>query len=386
MLSLAFACDSTPDVGESPGGSINGNDDLGLGGEFGLGEGRRGADSCGGEDVEAAPLPAHVLLVIDRSGSMNETPEGFTMTKWETLVDSLDTALPEVEELLGLGLKLFPSGDTGTDVCSVESGVEVSVGPGPEQGPKIAEWLSSTQPGGDTPTAIALTDALEYFTAGAGKEVEGNRFVLLATDGGPNCNSAPQVDCTCDNPVGKPECGVRDQCTVNFDPDNDFCQDEANGSCCDTATLCLDDGGTKDAVSLLAQEGIKTIVLGMPGSESYTEVLDQLAVAGGLPSADESPRYNKVADPAGLTSALRSVTRNVIRSCEVELEAAPPRLDQVNVYLDGAVIPQDEDDGWIFAEGSKGKKVVITGETCNQVEKDGVEKVSVKFGCQTIIK
>lgn len=384
-LPLAFACENQPDVGSSgSNGQIGGDGDIGLGGQSN-GQGG-GPGSCGGEDVEAAPLPANVLLVIDSSGSMDDTPEGFSQSKWETLVSSLNVALPEVEQLLGLGLKLFPSGDTAQDVCSLSSGIEVAVGAGAEQSPKIAAALEASSPGGDTPTAAALMDALEYYTKGDGQELEGNRIVLLATDGGPNCSDSPKIDCTCDNPVGDPSCGERSQCTVNYDPDNAFCQDAANGSCCDVATLCLDDGGTIEAVEALASAGIQTIVLGMPGSEAFTSVLDKLAVAGGLPVSDESPRYAKVDDPAGLTKALREVTRNVIRTCEVQLEETPPRLDQVNVYLDDEVIPQNEEDGWIFDDSTEPPTVRITGETCAQVEKEGVEKISVKFGCQTIIK
>ena len=36
--------------------------------------------------------------------------------------------------------------------------------------------------------------AYDYFTTGAGKSLSGDRFVLLATDGGPNCN--PSLTCT----------------------------------------------------------------------------------------------------------------------------------------------------------------------------------------------
>lgn len=385
---LSFACDNSS---EDPGGDGDqgGDGDFNLGGQGGGqggGDGPNGPNDCGGEDVEAAPLPANILLVIDSSGSMDEGAPGFEDSKWETLVASLNTALPEVEDSLGLGLKLFPSGDTAANACSVESGVQVEVDEGKTQVPKISTALAEAAPGGDTPTAAALADALEYWTNGAGKNLEGERFVLLATDGGPNCSESPEIDCTCDDPVGKPECGDRSQCTVNYDPDNAFCQDEANGSCCDVKTLCLDDGGTIQAVKDLKSAGIKTIVVGMPGSEAYIAVLDQLAVAGGLPVAEVSPRYTKVDDAVGLTKAMRDVTRGVIRTCEIQLEEEPPRLDQVNVYLDNVVIPKSDSDGWKFDESTTPPTVVFTGETCETVETEGVGKISVRFGCQTIVK
>ena len=386
---LSLACDSSSG---DPGGDGDqmGDGDFNLGG---VGAGQAGGNhpggpgDCGGEDVEAAPVPASILLVIDSSGSMDDGAPGFENSKWDTLVASLDTALPEVQKYLSLGLKLFPSGNTGADVCSLETGVEVDVEAGTSQVAAISAALGKAAPGGDTPTAAALADALDYWTKGAGKDLEGERFVLLATDGGPNCSDAPEIDCTCtDEFIGNPQCGDRTQCTVNYDPDNDLCQNEANGSCCDVKTLCLDDGGTIQAVKDLKSAGIKTIVVGMPGSEAFTEVLDRLAVAGGLPVAETSPRYTKVDDAAGLTKAMRDVTRGVIRTCEVQLEEQPPRLDQVNVYLDNKVIPKNDSDGWKFDDSTSPPTVVFTGDTCELVETEGVGKISVRFGCETIVK
>ena len=385
---LSFGCDSSSGDGGDGDQSGDGDDfDLGgLGGGQAGGNDPGGPGDCGGEDVEAAPVPANILLVIDSSGSMDDGAPGFEDSKWDTLVASLGTALPEVQDYLSLGLKLFPSGNTGADVCSLDSGVEVDVEAGATQVSVIAAALGEATPGGDTPTAAALADALNYWTKGAGKDLEGERFVLLATDGGPNCSDSPEIDCTCDNPVGEPECGDRTQCTVNYDPDNAFCLDEANGSCCDVQTLCLDDGGTIQAVKDLKSAGIKTIVVGMPGSEAFTDVLDRLAVAGGLPVAETSPRYTKVDDAAGLTKAMRDVTRGVIRTCEVQLEEQPPRLDQVNVYLDNMVIPKNDANGWKFDDSTSPPTVVFTGDTCELVETEGVGKISVRFGCQTVVK
>src|SRR6187551_837792 len=53
-----------------------------------------GDDECGDEVVEAAPKETQMLLVVDTSESMDGTPTGFDQTKWETLVDSLNVALP----------------------------------------------------------------------------------------------------------------------------------------------------------------------------------------------------------------------------------------------------------------------------------------------------
>src|SRR6185295_5901965 len=59
---------------------------------------------------------------------------------------------------------------------------------------KIVAALGATSPGGGTPTAAALARAYDYYTTGAGAGLDGDKYVLLATDGGPNCNAALNCD------------------------------------------------------------------------------------------------------------------------------------------------------------------------------------------------
>src|SRR5688572_679909 len=173
---------NTSDLGNDLGSS--GGNDSGSGGSGGEGGG-----SCGGEEVTADPVVANVLFVIDKSGSMDATPDGFTDTKWDTLVESLGTALTAVQDDIQMGLKLYPSGDTSSDVCAIESGVDVEIASGSSGLADIEAALSSASPDGQTPTAAALELALDYFTDGAGAALEGQPFVVLATDGGPNCGT-----------------------------------------------------------------------------------------------------------------------------------------------------------------------------------------------------
>ncbi len=369
----------------------------GTSGDGDSGTSTTGGQECGGEDVEAAPVETQMLLVVDTSESMDGTPSGFDSSKWETLVTSLKSALPKVEDRIGMGLKMFPSGDTDADVCSVETGIEVDIELGSDNVGSILSTVDAASRDGnsqgDTPTAVALSDALDYFSDGGGKDLSGNRFVLLATDGGPNCNDNPAVDCTCDaDPTSDKDCGVRDKCTVNIDPDevSSSCSLDGDwGSCCgsDQQTLCLDDAGTLDAVKALADAGIKTIVVGMPGSEAYTGVLDTLAEAGGV-AAEGDTKYYKVEDPDGLTETLESITLNLIKTCEIEVAEPPADALEVNVYLDGEVIFKDDEDGWIYPgeEDDDFTVVELVGPTCEQVQKEGVEKISVKYGCDTIIR
>jgi len=152
----------------------------------------------------------------------------------------------------------------------------------------ILEELGNTAPSGGTPTAAALTRALEYFTTGEGASLAGEKYVLLATDGGPNCNE----DLTC----------AAATCTLNIE---DKCPPNTN--CCDAAvdpvgpTKCLDEDASVAAVAALAAEGIKTFVVGIPGTEAYADTLDLLAAESGVANPGAPPDYFAVpADGGGL--------------------------------------------------------------------------------------
>lgn len=363
-----------------------GKDTISLGGSFQNSDGgASGSDVCGGETVQADPILAHVLMLVDASASMSKEPAEFETSKWNTLVDSLDQTLPRLNDQLHLGLKLYPSGDTSQDICGVESGVEVDVLQAEYSVPAIQSALQTRSPSGDTPTAAALGEALRYFEGSAGQQLDGDKYVLLATDGGPNCSTAPKDDCTCDAPADAPSCGIRDKCTLNLESQGPCTTDGTFGSCCDVPELCLDDQGTLDAVQSLRDAGVKTIVLGMPGSEAYTNVLDALATAGGMASDAGAERYLRVDNPSELSAALESVTQGVIRSCTVAL-AEPPPTSLINVYVDGEVLFKDDQNGWLLNDDPAAPTVEVVGDACAQVEREGVGEITVRYGCQTIVR
>ena len=72
--------------------------------------------------------------------------------------------------------------------------MNVDVATGADTVSAILNSLASSLPAGGTPTSVALMRAYDFFTAGAGAYIAGDRYVLLATDGGPNCN--PSTACT----------------------------------------------------------------------------------------------------------------------------------------------------------------------------------------------
>ena len=364
-----------PSIGVGGRGSSTG----GSAGEAGgAGDDGTGGKSCGTTRLDAEQPIANVLLVIDKSSSM-ENRGGFSESKWLTLTAALRTAVEETRSRVSYGLEFFPFAqdpDEEPETC------ETPVSGGPlvpitdlEGAEEVLSTLEAYEPAGGTPTAMALNRAGEYFADGAGAALKGEKYVLLATDGGPNCNA----DLRCDT----------DTCTINMEGL------DCAGNCCDPAkdpegpTSCLDEEGTLAAVEALADAGVKTFVVGIPGTEFYAETLDRVAVAGLAPNETGDSKYYRVTadgDAEGLTDLLIRITSGVIKSCSLQLEEDPPALDKINVEIDGEVIAQQGDDGWEIDNSTSPPTLVLKGETCRVLEDEGAESIEVTFGCPTVIE
>jgi hypothetical protein len=341
----------------------------GAGGEGAGLVGQGGDGSCGSTRLEAA-LP-NVLLVVDKSLSMNQTPLGFDSSKWDALRAALAATFDAAGANLSLGLDLYPR--AAADNCEMPTSEEivVSIQAGTDAGPLILAELADTPPSGGTPTAAALTRALDYYTTGAGMDLRGERYVLLATDGGPNCNA----ELTCEAAT----------CTLNIEK-----KCPANMNCCDAAldpegpTKCLDEDASIDAVAALTAAGIKTFVVGIPGTEDYAATLDLLAAESGVTNPDAPPDYFAVSadgGDGGLSAVLGAIATEIISSCRLPLEENPPDLSQIFVVVDGQLVERDDADGWQLDRDTSPPTVELTGAACEEVEAGEVEYINISYGC-----
>ncbi len=338
-----------------------------------------GLDDCGVTSVEASFSAANVLLVIDKSSSMDDQPDGFELKKWAALKAALAPALEAVQDEMSFGLLLYPFSqqseiplDCFEGCCAVPSAsaaLEVDIEPGTSSVPKVMTALDAAAPGGGTPTAAALDAALAYFTTGGGKDLKGDRFVLLATDGGPNCGDDSTV------------CAA-DHCTPNLDG---LCPADQGNCCRAEGSYCLDDAAVIQKIQALADASVPTFVIGIPGTESYAAYLDAFATAGGVPNP-QGPDYYAVSAKggvAGLTKTFSDITTHLVRSCDVDLGSAAPDKQLVNVAVDCNLVPFDDGDGWNIGSDAP-TTLVLAGDTCDRVKREGARRIDVVYGCPTV--
>jgi von Willebrand factor type A domain len=339
-----------------------------------------GLSECGNTTVTADLRTVNILMVIDKSGSMTDEPSGFGTDKWSALKTALGHALNGVAADVNVGLLMYPY-STAQQIplvchggcCEVPDGasaVNVDIDSGTRSLPRILAALDAVDPGGGTPTAQALARANDYFTTGAGAALKGNNYVLLATDGGPNCNS-------------NNSCGA-DRCTTNLDGQCD------SGNCCKASGEgCLDDIEVTGQLRTLLSHGVRTFVVGIPGTEAYSDYLDGFAVAGGEPNPATPPSYYAVSPKdgvQGLEDVFTGITSQLLRSCTIQLAEDPPKLELVNLAIDCEVIKPSAKDGsgWTIDTHQTPGSVVLSGPICDRVQRQGATRVDVVYGCPTV--
>ncbi len=133
--------------------------------------------------AQAFECDSNLMIVLDRSCSMDSVPSGDTQTKWDSAVDALAALTTNYEGQLRFGLIMFPD-ETG-DRCTQDGDIYVQVGPGNESA--VMDAVNGTQPDGpcvtNIDTAIAQVGDDPAFDTSLVDPAERRSFVLLVTDG-----------------------------------------------------------------------------------------------------------------------------------------------------------------------------------------------------------
>ncbi len=329
-----------------------------------------GGQVCGMQTTEIPYTPStpDVIIAFDDSKSMTASFGGGT--RYTTVRDLLKPLIMRHQDRVHWGFERFPS-TTGTCMrnggamggCCAESvcigpkpmnagavnaaidrnGPQCDAGPGPPPAPACMPGGMMGCPGqmatgGGTPTAVALWTVRDFY-ANLNDGIK-DRYVLLSTDGNPNCNL---------NSTGG-------------------------------ATSCDD---TVSEITKLAAMGVKTVVLGVSEEVRDSACLERMAIAGQARKPAPGPAFYPAADRAALEMFLDQIISGFAKpACKIDLTAPPTDTSRVAVFFNNKQVPWDpmHVNGWDFEAGSN-TRIIIYGSYCTEVETFKVMAIDVRFGC-----
>lgn len=125
-----------------------------------------------------------VLFILDFSQSMTEEIEG--KKKVDLMLNTMSQILPSINKKTQVGMRVYGHrlGFTQYDACKAST-LLVPIMPGSEA--LIEQKLSKTHPRGMTPITFSLKKAVESDFIG----FNGQKHIVLLTDGGENCDESP---------------------------------------------------------------------------------------------------------------------------------------------------------------------------------------------------
>ncbi len=239
--------------------------------------------------------------------------------KWDDVLTALTDATNGFIPALGGEAHLGFVGYPVDGLCGAPATLDIPIGS--NNAAAIVSRIQASRPGGGTPTAATLDmiAALPGLVA-----ADRDSFVVLVTDGLPNCNSANWGSCqSCNSDPST--CA----CPVNADGSSACCNPTTSGFCgnAPNGNQCLDGSNAVAAVAGLLDQGVKTIVVGF-GAEARLglagPVLGATANAGGAAGiCGGATRYCQVDDASSLRAALGSIHALLANACVFSLSYAP---------------------------------------------------------------
>lgn len=320
-------------------GTTAGNPDAG-----GMGSAGNNDGNCQEYVVRNERVTPDMLIVLDRSGSM----QSGSVNRWDPSVMAIKDVTSQLDSEINFGLMVFPADDS----CGAG---DVRVPVGAMTAANIATELDGTEPNGSTPTSDSLAAARMTLGVPPGPdEVPRAKLVLLVTDGSPNCVDVAN------------NCGFFDfQCQLQ-------------------AAMMLDQAAVDASVAeitAMAAEDIKTYVIGYDTKSDATlaSAMDMMAAAGGTGDT----QHRAVEDSASLVSTLEEIAGKAV-SCNFVLDEAPPDPSYVLITVDGQQVMYDEANGWTL-DATDGKKVELKGKACETLQSGGGQHtLSVEVKCEVV--
>jgi hypothetical protein len=286
------------------------------------------------------PRHATVLLLVDRSGSMND--RFGSGTRWSVLGSALfdpdHGVVASLQDTVRFGIALYTS-DNGYSGGACPDLIEVPIAP--DNAAAVQAAFDGTSPArdGDTPTGNAIRAVLGGLAA-----YSAPKYILLVTDGEPDTCAVP---------------------------------DPQNGQSAAVA-----------AAELAYQEGVRLLIMGVSADIAPAH-LQHMANAGmgapitavwGIDEVAGQP-HQASDDQAELAAQLVGML-GAQRVCLIDLEETvdPSQAAEANVLLDGQALQHGDWDGWVLRSTST---LEVLGTACDSLLATS-RRLSISYPCDTV--
>ncbi len=302
-------------------------------------------------------VPASVMFVLDKSGSMSRTwdhdgdSETGEVSRWYSLYQVVDYIMGAYGSAIDFGAQLAPAaeaGSRGEGACDLAPG-SPEVSAGPDNGAAILAGIpgESVEVFGGTPTSAGFDSAVAHLLT---LDSQSPKSVILVTDGAANCKAGTSGNNL--NRVYDDSLPGRVQAARE----------------------------THRVLTYAIGVAIRDQMISTPATNPHV-ALEAVAEAGGAPS-DGATKYYLANDQVELANAMATVTGAI--ECTVPLNVEAPHPNLVTIDLDGVEIPQvadcDTESGWVWTSGAGPfDAIILCGSAC--VPSGPVTQVDVHGDC-----
>jgi hypothetical protein len=295
---------------------------------------------CGGFEFSIEAVPPNLLILLDRSGSMNGDVPDTDLNRWEVAKLAIEQVTTSFDDKIRFGLGTYSA-------C---------VGNGCSAGTVVV------------PIADQNAGAINGFlatTVGAG------------SNDGQGVDNDGLIEYLCDSGDPETSTGKSLQAQVGNPTLQDLERDNAILLITDGAESgeCIDDGndGPTAAGNLFGQSTpVKVFAVGFGGANLGE--IDDIAEAGGTMTG-------YLADQADeLDLALEQIA-NAVATCTFELDQVPPDANEIFVFFDKdpAGVPSDPNNGWTYDPMTN--TVTFHGAACDAIKGGTVVDIDIVYGC-----
>lgn len=304
---------------------------------------------CFGQNTPIVIRPAHLMLLLDSSLSME--PQPADSSKWDIAKDAIVNMVATYSDRIQFGLDAFPAGDSRTPApgysnayCKVGQSVIEEIGNNSSS--SFASTLELLAPQGLTPLCLATERYLDPAHSTTFPGPEASNYLVIISDGGDTCKT---------DGTNNSESAVTPEILTDL------------------------------VIQLREERDIRSIAIGFGGAVNGAQ-LNAIASSGG----SEFQEY-LVADennPESLNSALSAIAESVV-PCDYnfgDLDPADVDFENVRMMFDGVEIPYNEDcavldeSSWEWADEAH-TTVRLCDAACNQLKQGSVTEVSSTMGC-----